>query len=258
MKKKPANRETIKIDLCDFTHLNESSLEKAAKAKKEMTDNLIMMLEQRFSSFEESVFKNMEWLDPKNWSDEHEYGHDQIQAFANHFSILVANTAYESNKVLHEWKRFRIFVKANYQRDLMEDKTNAKKIWKHILNYRRKEFPHLCFLMELVCCISGSNSSVERGFSVLTAITTDRRIHLNHSTIAMIMNIKCNDHLWSEAEKSEIIDKALDIHLLAERKHKMDDEQRPKKQAKNDFVVVTFDGRVRNRRIFLRRLMMVT
>ena len=148
MLKRPANRENVSIDFVGFTNLNDTSLKKAANAKKEMADNLIETLQTRFSSFGDSVFENLRWIDPKNWLDDREYGRDQIQGFADHFKVPLGVTNYDPSKVLHEWKRFRIFVTANHKIDLLQGKTGAKKILKQVLNYRRSEFPNLCLLFE--------------------------------------------------------------------------------------------------------------
>ena len=49
-------------------------------------------------------------------------------------------------------------------------------LWKNILSYKPKEFPNIGLLAELMYCLSGLNSAVERGFSILTMIFSDRRL----------------------------------------------------------------------------------
>ena len=48
------------------------------------------------------------------------------------------------------------------------------------------------------------------------------------------MNIKCNNSLWSEGERDNVINRALDIHLETKRKKKMD--ERPCKKPRYDTV----------------------
>ena len=86
--------------------------------------------------------------------------------------------------------------------------------WGHAADYRiRKcEYPNLCFLAELIIAISGSNSSVERAFSLLTRMLSDQRLSTSHATINMRLSIKINDALWSKDEKEMLIERALQIY----------------------------------------------
>ena len=87
------------------------------------------------------------------------------------------------------------------------------KIWQNIITYRKAEYPNICMLVSLIICLAGSNSSVERAFSVLTLILSDRRLALRHDTIRNLMLIKCNDRNWSFDEKEQIIHNALDAYF---------------------------------------------
>ena len=89
--------------------------------------------------------------------------------------------------------------------------------------YRKQEFPELCRLASLMMAISGSNSSVERSFSVLSLILSDRRLRSSHDVIDDIMVIKGNDKNWSENEREEIIERALAIYMRKNRKRKIDE-----------------------------------
>ena len=51
----------------------------------------------------------------------------------------------------------------------------------------------------------------------------DRRLTLKHDTINMILSIYCNDKLWLQEERDEIIKRAVDIYLEKNRKKKMDE-----------------------------------
>ena len=73
------------------------------------------------------------------------------------------------------------------------------KLWCHVLNFRRLEFPNLCLIIELLTCIAGSNSTVERAFSLLTLLLMDRRWTMHHSTMEDLLITKANDNTWSES-----------------------------------------------------------
>ena len=78
------------------------------------------------------------------------------------------------------------------------------KLWCHVLNFRRLEFPNLCLIIELLTCIAGSNSTVERAFSLLTLLLMDRRWTMHHSTMEDLLITKANDNTWSESERKGI------------------------------------------------------
>ena len=66
-------------------------------------------------------------------------------------------------------------------------------------------------------CFSGSNSTVERAFSVLNLILGDRQLSLGNQAMKDIMIVKCNDRNWGFQEKSEIIERALEIYMMNRR-----------------------------------------
>ena len=70
--------------------------------------------------------------------------------------------------------------------------------------------------------ISGSNSSVERAFSVLSLLLSDRRLSMNHDLMENLLMVKCNDRAWSTKEKSDILNRAVQMYLEKRRKRKLD------------------------------------
>ena len=113
-------------------------------------------------------------------------------------------------------------MKANFEDKLVRNETDAKRIWKHVLLYKIKDFPNLCLLVQMIFSISGSNSATERSISILTLLLTDRRTKLAHDTIRMLLSIKINDHLWSEQELDDIISEAVDLYMSAPQKKQVD------------------------------------
>lgn len=74
MLRAPQNCEYKTVEFENFTELNNQSVIRASTLKKELSRDLITYLTNRFSSFDEPIFKNMAWFDPKNWTDESTYG----------------------------------------------------------------------------------------------------------------------------------------------------------------------------------------
>lgn len=230
MLRDPQNREYISVDFENFTKVNDDSTKRASNVKKQLAVKLIAFLKHRFTSFNDPVFKNMQWFDPKNWSDDSNYGKEQVQDFANHFSEVLTKTTFSLPNALLEWKKLKAFVSASFGDQLRSNKIDAKGIWKHILCYRKSQFSNLSLLAQIIVTLSGSNSSVERSFSVLTSVLTDRRLKMSHATLEMLIRIYSNDKVWSEIEREEIISRATDIHLDKRRRLRMDADGNPEKR----------------------------
>ena len=80
------------------------------------------------------------------------------------------------------------------------------------------EFPNLCALASLIMIsISGSNSSVECTFSFLTNILSDKCLSMSHDTLENSVIVSGNNCIWSEKEKEEIVNRALEIYLSKQR-----------------------------------------
>ena len=156
----------------------------------------------------------MKIFDPLAWSPDKDYGVEDIKTFTAHFEVTLSAGGFDSDKLLPEWKAFKFFV-TTYMKGM-----DAKTLWHQILNLKRSEFPNLCLCAEIMIATSGSNSSVERGFSILTLILSDRRLQMGHAKMDMLLNIAVNDKNWSEEERCEIIDRTVEIYLEKRRKTK--------------------------------------
>ena len=181
-------------------------------AKQKVISNLSTLLKDRFKDFDEGVYTAMRFFDPENWTGEKDYGNDAITSFANRFQMTLAATGYDSGKVLVEWRMLRNYVKVSFRNVEAED------LRQKIIRFKRDEFPNVCTLAEILIAISGSNSSVERAFSILTNMLSDRRLLMKNRRMESILIIGANDKNWTVKERSEIFERALDIYLEKRRK----------------------------------------
>eukprot|EP00112_Aurelia_sp_Birch-Aquarium-sp1_P011097 Seg2340.8 transcript_id=Seg2340.8/GoldUCD/mRNA.D3Y31 product="hypothetical protein" protein_id=Seg2340.8/GoldUCD/D3Y31 len=94
----------------------------------------------------------------------------------------------------------------------------AGALWKRILAFKRQEFPNVCALGEIVISMSGSNSTVERGFSVLTNVLSDRRLSMKHRRMESVLMISVNDKNWSQKERDDILERAVDVYMEKRRR----------------------------------------
>ena len=147
-------------------------------------------------------------INPKYWNEGDKlYGQPKIARLIEYFSKPLELLEFEKSSIVNEWKLFRSLVKNWYS------KFEVHSLWAAMFKHRENEFPNLCKLVSVIMSISSSNATVERGFSDLTNILTDRRLCLNHKSMRMMLLIKINNYSWNEIEKEEIIKKATDVYL---------------------------------------------
>ncbi|XP_038063160.1 zinc finger protein 862-like [Patiria miniata] len=223
MRKSAEKRETVSVELDGMSHAQRRSdtstssttdeSDMSRKLKQKVVPALMKKLDERFQSFSNTLFKNMFWVNPANWrSDAPETEIESLQACSNHFSTTLVASGFDSSKIKLEWQTLKIVHKSFYQG--ME----AGEMWAKVLQYRRKEFPNLCLLVELIMAIGVSNSTVECGFSMLTAMLSDRRLSLSHTTMEDLLVIKANHQVWSESERDDIIEASLKNFMSSKRR----------------------------------------
>ena len=169
--------------------------------------------------------------DPKQWTHNRTYGIDQLTELFGHFKEPLSAANYDHESALKEWKSFRAFANANYRSMAVND------LWEKVFQYKKREYPNLCIISELVMCLSGSNSTVERAFNLITLIMSDRRLSLSHSTMEDIVTININDKLWIQSEREEIIRAAANKYEKAKRRVRKFNEP-PTKRPKVAEVVI--------------------
>ena len=79
--------------------------------KRKVIQAVIKTLKQRFEDYNDEVYSKMRWMDPQFWSDESDYGNDDIGTIAIHFQEPLVFAAYDQGMVLREWKSFKNFVR---------------------------------------------------------------------------------------------------------------------------------------------------
>ena len=204
--RKIENWKSVKIPFLGITSLGEQTENEGRVVRKNTLGELIKILKERFKSFDENIFSLMNWFHSQNWTDQKDFGIDDLNKF-DHFSSPLTAARYDNKKVILEWRSL------SHNVNISLSKKEPRILWKTIMNYKRNEYPNKCLLAELMITLSGSNSEVERGFSILTMMLFDRRLKTSLDLMNYHLTIKINDKNWSEAEKSEILQRALQIYL---------------------------------------------
>ena len=159
----------------------------------------------------------MKWFNPMYWETNNKtYA---INDFTNLYERLYESldeVSYNKYKIVKEWVAFHKYVTSNLSNNM-----KAEELWKKVLNFKRLEYPNLCLLAELIICMSGSNSTVERSFSMLRNMLRDKRLSMHHNTMHMLLQIKLNNKLWSSKEREDILLAALSIFEKKRRLNKI-------------------------------------
>ena len=153
----------------------------------------------------------MKWLDTQYWTDHRDDGKDSINQLIDHFRDPLCAAGLDEAKVFQEWKALRSTVNNFYKN------VEASKVWEKMLVYKKKEFPNILLVVELVLCLSSSNSSVERVFSILTVLLSDRRLRMKHDTMEESLLISGNNSLWTDKERDDILNSAVDSYMQKRR-----------------------------------------
>ena len=216
-RRKKVEQEKIEILLDNFTELTKKSVEFSINNKKALCKVIKEIIECKFEHFEDPVFNNMIWFDPKNWdNDDKSYGNEQLKCMSKAFAAPLRHASFNEATALKEWKSLKNFVNAIYNYSA-EDGPSALKIWEKICKYKRREFPNMCLLAQIIMCLSASNSTVERAFSLLTLLLSDRRLSMNHSIIQDLITINLSDKNWCDVERDEILEQAVEKYLKKRR-----------------------------------------
>ena len=191
------DREFVAITFPELTHVSEDMRARASNLKKDALTSLKGLLAEKVSDFSGAVFKSIKWFNPQNWTADRNYGVDEIEQLIAHFQAPLQAAKFDKNMIYKEWKLFKNYVAANASIE--------KNVWVNVFRYKQKEYHNICILAEIVLSLSGSNSTVERAFSLLTLLLTDRRLSMSHNTMEDMIIININDKLWSSAEREDIL-----------------------------------------------------
>ena len=168
---------------------------------------MVKAYKERFSAFSQDIFKSMEWLNQANWDlAEKNYGINDLLFLADHFKDTLDESKFELDC-------FKRMVNQNYG----SIKTPLS-MWQRILTYQASEFKNVCMIAKICLSIGTSNSTVERGFSLLSTILTDRRLRISHKAMENCLLIAANSVNFASTERDEIITNAVGKYLQKRRK----------------------------------------
>ena len=151
----------------------------------------------------------MRWLNQANWNlATKNYGLEDLLFLANHFKDTLDETGFNKDNLKSEWKSFKHMVNQNY--------ASVKcllSMSQRIFTYHASEFKKVCSLAEICLCIGASYSTVERGFSLLSNILTDKCLRISHKAMENCLLVAANSVNFTSAERDQIINDAVNKYL---------------------------------------------
>ena len=73
---------------------------------------MVQIMEEKFEDFKNPTFNAMKWVDPKYWESQgNKYVVDDIKVLAAHFEGPLKLAAFSLDKVLNEWKNFKVYAR---------------------------------------------------------------------------------------------------------------------------------------------------
>ena len=107
-------------------------------------------------------------------------------------------------------------------------------MWQRILTYRASEFKNVCSLAEICLDIGPSNSTVDRQFSLLCKILTEKRLRISHKAMENCLLVATNSVNFTSAERDQIINDAVNKYLQKMRKLPSSTQQKKRRRLLSD------------------------
>ena len=106
------DRERVRIAFENMTDLDKTVVHETIAKKQNVLRSLKVLFEERFSSFSDLIYKNMKWLDPKNWEDDVAYSSNQIEKLASRFKDPLEKANFDRRVVHKEWCQVKNFARS--------------------------------------------------------------------------------------------------------------------------------------------------
>ena len=113
------------------------------------------------------------------------YGRRQVNYLGENFAIILDKNGCDTMKLQAEWYQLKLVVQNNYKHLLYTE------LWKLVLTDQDmvSQFRNISHLVEIMLVLPISTAGVERGFSTMRRIKTDKRLCLGEEVLDDLMRI---------------------------------------------------------------------
>ena len=112
----------------------------------------------------------MSVFDRNSWTDNKNFGVDEIKLIGEHFKTPLKFNNYSEPKALLVWIALRKYA------ERVMPKVATDVMWAQLVTHHCELYRNILLLVEIMLVLSPSNSVVERGFSTLRNILSDKRL----------------------------------------------------------------------------------
>ncbi|XP_072044905.1 zinc finger protein 862-like [Amphiura filiformis] len=203
-----SNRETRS----DKENKAEEIKRKVMETAKKIVDGTIQNIDERFGSLvDNDIIKAAAIANVHNWPSEaqalNEYGEDEVEKLYMHFEGPLKRQNIDLNQAKVQWIELKTRVArkrklektaaANAQAQQKKQKSTKPKsssmqIWEDILTdpQLKDHFKHILTIIEIILILPVHTSNLERGFSQMNLIKTEKRTHLTTESLNSLLTVK--------------------------------------------------------------------
>ena len=195
--------------------------QKVMETAKKIVDGTIQNIDERFGSLvDNDIIKAAAIANVHNWPSEaealNEYGEDEVEKLYMHFEGPLKRRNIDLNRAKVKWIELKTQVArkrklektaaANAQAQQQQKKQKSTKvtkpksssvnvsmqIWEDILTdpELKENFKHILAIIEIILILPVHTSNLERGFSQMNLIKTEKRTHLTTESLNSLLTVK--------------------------------------------------------------------
>ena len=170
-------KECAKAAKCLTVHREEFAITHACQGKqavKRIKENLLpniqKCIEDQFSTFSDLIFEAMCIMECFRWDyDDNNYGVKEIKIISEHFCQPLLQHNFKVDPAIYEFRELKL-LKSHHQLP------HSSMIWDAIFKHHSVKFGHILILSEPIIAIEWASSTVERVFSTVNRMLTNKII----------------------------------------------------------------------------------
>ena len=180
----PSYQEVEVVDL-------EDGLEYFRMHQREYTNKILTCIKSRITTHHSDtqlLTSALTVLATYGWekSDQPDFGDSDVELLATQFQVPLKHADVDIDKLLEEWHKMLRYAKRYVNLCL-----DYASVWYKLFSVAdAKQWSNILALVELLFCLSMSNDRVERTFSQMKLIKTDRRCNLGEASLDSLLRIE--------------------------------------------------------------------